>query len=128
MKVTRKIIEIDDDRCDGCGNCVIACAEGALTIIDGKAKVISDNLCDGLGACLGHCPEDAITVETREAEPYDERRVMANVITQGSKVVRAHLDHLRDHGATAYLEERGIAVPEAQPATPCGGGCPGSHP
>ena len=53
MKVTRKIIEIDEERCDGCGNCVISCAEGALQIIDGKAKVISDNLCDGLGACLG---------------------------------------------------------------------------
>ena len=59
MKVNRKIIEIDEDRCDGCGNCVIACAEGALTIIDGKAKVISDNLCDGLGACIGDCPQDA---------------------------------------------------------------------
>ena len=56
MKVKRKIIEIDEELCDGCGQCVIACAEGAIKIIDGKAKVISDNLCDGLGACIGDCP------------------------------------------------------------------------
>ncbi|HIJ57511.1 MAG TPA: 4Fe-4S binding protein, partial [Deltaproteobacteria bacterium] len=62
MKVNRKIIEIDEELCDGCGQCIIACAEGALEIIDGKAKVISDNLCDGLGACLGECPQGALEV------------------------------------------------------------------
>ncbi|RJP76281.1 MAG: 4Fe-4S dicluster domain-containing protein, partial [Desulfobacteraceae bacterium] len=58
----RKIIEINEELCNGCGQCVIACAEGAIEIIDGKAKVISDNLCDGLGACLGECPEGALKI------------------------------------------------------------------
>ncbi|MBC2712582.1 MAG: 4Fe-4S binding protein [Desulfosarcina sp.] len=75
MKVTRKIIEIDEEHCDGCGNCVISCAEGALKIIDGKAKVISDNLCDGLGACIGECPQDALKIIERETEEYDEEAV-----------------------------------------------------
>jgi NAD-dependent dihydropyrimidine dehydrogenase PreA subunit len=75
MKVTRKIIQIDDERCDGCGNCVISCAEGALKVIDGKAKVISDNLCDGLGACIGECPQDALHIIEREAEEFDEDAV-----------------------------------------------------
>jgi NAD-dependent dihydropyrimidine dehydrogenase PreA subunit len=79
MKVTRKIIEIDEERCDGCGNCVISCAEGALKIIDGKARVISDNLCDGLGACIGECPRDALKIIEREAEDFDEAAVEAHL-------------------------------------------------
>jgi len=75
MKVMRKIIEIDEELCDGCGECVPSCAEGALQIIDGKARVISDNLCDGLGACLGECPNDALRVIEREAEEFDETAV-----------------------------------------------------
>ena len=71
-KVTRKIITIDEDKCDGCGACVPACAEGALQIIDGKAKLISETFCDGLGACLGECPQGAITIEERVAEDFDE--------------------------------------------------------
>ena len=82
MKVTRKIIQIDDERCDGCGNCVISCAEGALKIIDGKARVISDNLCDGLGACIGECPRDALHIIEREAEEFDEEAVEKHLETR----------------------------------------------
>jgi len=72
MKVLRKIIKIDDELCDGCGQCVPSCAEGSLQIIDGKARVVADNLCDGLGACLGECPMDALSIVEREADEFDE--------------------------------------------------------
>lgn len=75
MKVLRRIIEIDEDKCDGCGNCVVSCAEGAIQIIDGKAKVIKDMFCDGLGACMGSCPQDALRIVEREADHFDEEAV-----------------------------------------------------
>ena len=71
-KTLRKIVRIDEEKCNGCGVCVPACAEGALQIIDGKAKLISETYCDGLGACLGECPQGAITIEEREAEEFDD--------------------------------------------------------
>jgi Pyruvate/2-oxoacid:ferredoxin oxidoreductase delta subunit len=82
MKIKRKIIQIDEEKCNGCGNCIINCAEGALAIVDGKAKVISDVLCDGLGACLGECPEDALRIIEREAEAFDEAAVEAHLAAQ----------------------------------------------
>lgn len=75
MKPIRKIIEVDEEKCDGCGQCVPACAESALAVVDGKAKVIKDALCDGLGACLGDCPRGALTIVERAAEPFDEEEV-----------------------------------------------------
>ncbi len=101
----RKIIHIDEEKCTGCGLCVPDCPEGALKIIDGKARLIGDLFCDGLGACLKNCPERAITVEERDAEPYDERKVMVNIVPQGRNVIAAHLEHLREHRQTAYLRE-----------------------
>ena len=79
-KMIRNIIKIDEELCTGCGECVIGCPEGAIQIIDGKAKLVSENYCDGLGACIGDCPEGAISIERRESEPYDEKNVMDEIV------------------------------------------------
>lgn len=137
----RTIVEIDEDRCNGCGLCIPNCPEGALRVIDGKARLVGDLFCDGLGACLGYCPEGAIRTVTREAEPYDELRVMENVARQGANTVRAHLEHLRSHGedkllaqALAWLRDRGLQAPasiaedgDGDKEESCGGRCPGSR-
>lgn len=133
----RKIITIDNEKCNGCGECIPNCPEGAIQIIDGKARLISDLFCDGLGACLGYCPVEAISIEEREAEPYDERKVMENIIKQGSNVIKAHLEHLREHeeekllnDALKVLKEKSIELPfdEKTPSHHAllNAGCPGA--
>lgn len=101
----RKIIKIDEEKCNGCGKCISSCPEGALQIIDGKARLISDLFCDGLGACIGECPAGAITIEERETEPYNEKKVMENIIKQGENTIKAHLKHLKEHGENEYLKQ-----------------------
>ena len=134
----RKIIEIDEEKCNGCGVCIPNCPEGAIQIIDGKARLISDIFCDGLGACIGKCPEGAIETIEREAEPYDEKKTMReNIIKAGKNTIIAHLKHLKEHGETKYfaeamevLKEKGIEIDlDEEPCKqndrlPCG--CPGS--
>ncbi len=138
----RKIIKIDEKKCNGCGLCIPNCPEGALQMIDGKARLVSDLSCDGLGACIGHCPQGAITFEEREAEAYDEKKVIKEIAKQGENVIKAHLKHLMDHKqkeylmqAVDYLEEQGITISPinveegkmAAMGKKVPGGCPGSR-
>ena len=99
------MVKIDEDLCDGCAACIPNCHEGALQMIDGKARLISDLMCDGLGACLGHCPQGAITIEKREAEPYNETKVMEIMVDKGENTVVAHLQHLKEHNELEFLKE-----------------------
>ncbi len=131
----RKIISIDEQKCNGCGLCIPNCPEGAIQIIDEKARLVSDIMCDGLGACLGHCPQGAITVVEREAESYDERKVMVNIVKAGPGTIKAHLIHLKEHGQMEYLkeainflQENNIEIPEIdnQSSARPFSGCPGS--
>ncbi|TEU00398.1 MAG: 4Fe-4S dicluster domain-containing protein [Candidatus Stahlbacteria bacterium] len=133
----RQIIKIDEEKCNGCGECIKGCPEGALQLIDGKARLINEAFCDGLGACIGDCPLDAITIEEREAKAYDERIVVDRMIEQGENVLKAHLKHLKEHGqedllqeALECLKEKGIEIDleEEQTPVPTACGCPSAVP
>jgi len=116
MITKRKMITINEDLCDGCGNCIPGCEEGALAIVDGKAKLVKDIYCDGLGACLGHCPTGALKVEVREAEDFDPDAVAEHLTAQGREVP----DHMPSP------ESLRIADKPAGGPKPMGG-CPGSR-
>lgn len=128
----RQIIRIDEDKCNGCGLCCEGCPEGALQVIDGKARLVSEITCDGLGACIGNCPLDAIQVEEREAAPYSERATLDQILPKGAATLKAHLKHLHEHGQTSflneaiqYLQERHVSIPDYK-EKPMACGCPGS--
>ncbi|HJV76891.1 MAG TPA: 4Fe-4S dicluster domain-containing protein [Paludibacter sp.] len=147
----RTIIKIDEELCNGCEACVQGCHEGALQMIDGKARMVSELFCDGLGACIGDCPVGAIELEEREAEPYDEIATIERMIPKGEKTIIAHLKHLKEHGEIDYLKQgvgylrandilidfaqvhnHGGAGCATKPVAPApqhnhGGGCPGSR-
>jgi ferredoxin len=101
----RTIIKIDEEKCNGCGLCVSGCHEGALQLIDGKARMISELFCDGLGACIGECPEGAITLEEREAEPYSELATIERIAQKSEATVIAHINHLLDHNEKEYAKQ-----------------------
>lgn len=112
----RKMITINEELCDGCGNCVPGCEEGALAIVDGKAKLVKEIYCDGLGACLGHCPTGALKVEVMEAEDFDPEAVADHLKAQG----RAVPDHMPSP-ESLRIEDKPAGGPKPM------GGCPGSR-
>lgn len=142
----RDIVKIDEELCNGCGDCIPNCHEGALQIIDEKARLVSDLMCDGLGACIGHCPLGAITIEQREAEAYNETKVMVDMIKKGKNTVIAHLVHLKEHQELELMKEginylkaneqnldfdlsETITAVHTEKKSSCeSGGCPGSAP
>jgi NAD-dependent dihydropyrimidine dehydrogenase PreA subunit len=119
-KIKRKIIEIDEEKCNGCALCIPACPEGALQIIDGKARLVKEQFCDGLGACLGDCPEDALMVVEREVELYDAEGVVDHIKANSPDQLKKHFQHLKEH--EEEIKKVSKPAPISIPAA-----CPGSR-
>ena len=115
----RNIIQIDEELCNGCGNCVIGCAEGALQIVNGKAKVVNEKFCDGFGDCIGVCPTGALEIIEREADEYDEEAARKHIRRIGGEEAVKRFDE----AAEEHAAEKNSNV-----ASPAGGGCPGTEP
>ncbi|HPR64135.1 MAG TPA: 4Fe-4S dicluster domain-containing protein [Thermoanaerobaculia bacterium] len=124
-KVMRKMIQIDEDRCDGCGLCMPSCPEQALQLVDTpagkKARLVGEIFCDGLGACVGACPTGAMTVQEMEAEPYDDSATVQRIREVAPEMLQAHMDHMREHGMVDNSRESNTVQLHH------GGGCPGSR-
>ena len=125
----RNIVEIDENKCNGCGLCVSACAEGAIQIIDGKARLVSDVYCDGLGACLGHCPQDAIRIVQRQAAPFDQQAVERHLAARA--MCEAAAGNQPTHSpaspaSSAHSPDSALVSPAGGPSKiPVRSGCPG---
>lgn len=112
--IKRKIIKINEEKCNGCGLCLPGCPEGALQIVDGKAKLVKESFCDGLGACIGECPQGALAIEEREAEKYDKEGVIAHLREKSPELLEKHLQHLKTHEHELHQHHTTFSCPSAQ--------------
>lgn len=120
-KIKRKIININENLCDGCGNCIPACPEQAIQIVDTprgpKARLVKEFYCDGLGACLGSCPTGALTIKERKADVYDEEATIARIKEVAPEMLKTHLKHLKEH-AQELSKHHSHKMPKGMPSCP----------
>lgn len=128
MKIKRQVIRIDEDLCDGCEQCIPACPEGALQIVDGVAKVVKEGFCDGLGACLGDCPQGALTIEEKEVDEYDEEGVIEHLKKNAPERLDEHMRHLKEHGMAPESDGPAVAAHAASMGARPGAGVGPSAP